>query len=152
MRSRRPVSFNIVSRDLLTEMLHLFASVNLAKQKVLEDIISIFLCSARLPIVMASDKQESRSDSPVSVKLLTHLFGQRCFLELCSFMAFPGPKEKENLFLCILAKIGNTQCFACLLNPTANILTAEVQFITSDHIKSAIPSCHIMMSFMVTIR
>lgn len=52
----------------------------------------------------------------------------------------------------ILGKIVKTQCFACLFDNTANGVTAEVQFTTSDCIKSAVPSHHLMMSFMVTIR
>lgn len=52
----------------------------------------------------------------------------------------------------ILGKIVKIECFACLFEKTANGVTAEVQFTTSDCIKCAIPSHHLMMSLMVTIR
>lgn len=42
----------------LTDGNVLFASVNLAKYKTLDNLIHIFLASARLPIVVENDKQE----------------------------------------------------------------------------------------------
>lgn len=57
---------------------------------------------------MASDKQDRSS-----VKPLTRLPGEKRFMEICLFMAFPGPSEKENFVSLPLRKKSENWVF-CL--------------------------------------